>query len=86
MKRFINFLLFISSVINYIATILQDMNLHQEYYVYVPTRSKPVYKHRLYKNAEQEAFRIAKQCKDYQEIEVLHVVKRIWGEEPDIPF
>lgn len=86
MKRFIDFLLFLASVLSYIATILQDMNLHQEYYVYVPTRSKPVYKHRFYCNAETEARRIAKQCKEYQEIEILHVVKKIWGEEQDVPF
>lgn len=84
MKKFINFLFLISNTINYIACILQDMNLHQEYYVYVPSNNKPTYKHRTFKAAEQEMFRLADKVSAIEDIEVLHVVKKIKGN--DIPF
>ena len=86
MKKLIQILLKISAITQYIAYKLQDIGFKQDYYVYVPTRNKPTFIHNSFVSAEMEARRIAKQCLEYQTIEILRVEKRLFGELPDIPF
>lgn len=87
MHKFIDFLFKISKLIESIAYFLKDYKeKYPEYYVYVPDRNKPRYKHNSYKSAEIEAQRIAKSCTDNEAIEILRIEKRIWGDIPDVPF
>ena len=87
MKKFINFLLKFSQFLQYIAFTLQDYKeALPEYYVYIPSRGKPYYKHSTFKSAKTEAERLAKKCTDFEEIEVLKIEQRIWGNIPDVPF
>lgn len=41
MKKLISFLIKLSNILNYIAIKLQEMNLKEEFYVYVPSANKP---------------------------------------------
>lgn len=79
-KRLIN----ISSLINCIACKLQELTLHEEFYVYVPSENKPKVKHKTFAMAQREAYRLQEIITDGMDIEVLQVVKKIKGN--GIPF
>ncbi|MCD7740344.1 MAG: hypothetical protein LUH11_03240 [Candidatus Gastranaerophilales bacterium] len=80
----IDFFVKLSNLANYVAEILRALNLHEEYYVYVPNANKPKYIHKNYKSAKQEAKRLASKLTALDSIEILQVVKRLNGD--DIPF
>lgn len=84
MKKLISLLIKLSNILNYIAIKLQEMNLKEEFYVYVPSANKPKYKHNTFLSAKKEAERIADKLTMSQEIEVLQVVYKTTGKE--LPF
>ena len=88
MKIIVNCLLKLSEILKYIAYEIRDFREPiPEYYVYIPTREKPRYRHPSFRGAKREAKRLAKKCTECESIEVLKVEYRIWGDNPDeIPF
>ena len=84
MKKIVKFLIRISEIINIIACKLQEITLREEFYVYVPSNSKPTYKHSTFNSARQEAERLSDIVTAGDDIEVLQVVYKTTGK--DIPF
>lgn len=83
-KHTINFLVKLSNIFQYIADHLRKLNLHEEYYVYVPSNYKPRYIHKSYKSARDEAERLRDKLTFDEYVEVLQVVNRFEGINP--PF
>lgn len=81
MKKLINFLVHVSNTCSYIAEFLRSINLHEEYYVYVPSSDKPRVIHKTFESARSEAERLAEKL-NVERVEVLQVVKRY----ENIPF
>ncbi len=67
-----------------LADYLQNLNLENEFYVYVPGNNKPRYIHHSYKSAKQEAERLQNKLPSGEIIEILHIKERFKG--TDIPF
>ena len=84
MKKIIEILLKLSKILDAAAWKLTEISILDEFYVFVPTRSKPVYKHSTYKSARQEAERIAAKLDGLERVQILHIVDEINGELP--PF
>ena len=83
-KHTINFLVKLSNIFQYIADGLRKLNLHEEYYVYVPTNQKPRHIHKNYKSARAEAERLRDKLTLDEYVEILQIVNRFEGFNP--PF
>lgn len=83
-KHIINFLVKLSNIFQYMAQSLRNLNLHEEYYVYVPSNYKPRYIHKSYKSARDEAERLRDKLTIDEYVEVLQIVNRFEGSNP--PF
>ena len=83
-KNIIDFLTKLSNIFCYMAENLRKLNLHEEYYVYVPSNNKPRYIHKNYKSAKVEAERLRDKLTIDEYVEVLQIVNRFDGINP--PF
>ena len=83
-KNTINFLTKLSNILQYMAGSLRRLNLHEEYYVYVPTAQKPRHIHKDYKSARAEAERLRDKLTLDEYVEILQIVNRFDGFKP--PF
>ena len=83
-KNIIDFLTKLSNICVYIAESIRNLNLHEEYYVYVPVNQKPRYIHKNYKSARAEAERLRDKLTIDERVEVLQIVNRFEGFLP--PF
>lgn len=83
-KHTINFLVKLSNIFQYIADGLRKLNLHEEYYVYVPSNNKPRHIHKSYKSARNEAERLRNKLSIDEYVEVLQIVNRFEG--INLPF
>lgn len=83
MQKFSKLLFNISSILFDVAGRIQDLsNPKEEFYVYVPSRNKPKYKHSNFVSAKTEAKRLAENVSAFEEIEVLQVVYKQDGYYP----
>ena len=79
-KTMINF----SSAISIIACKIQEVTLHEEFYVYVPSANKPRVKHSTFQMAYREASRLQEIIDYGEDIEILQVVRKLKG--GSVPF
>lgn len=83
MKKLSKLLFDISSILFDVAGKIQDLsNPKEEFYVYVPSRNKPKYKHSNFARAKEEANRLAENVSVFEKIEVLQVVYKQDGYVP----
>lgn len=80
-ENIIDFLVKISNIATYIANFLRERQLHEEYYVYVPSNNKPKYIHKSYKSAFQEANRLKEKVCCLESVEILQIVNRFYGND-----
>lgn len=83
-KNIIDFLTKLSNIFCYMAENLRKLNLHEEYYVYVPSNNKPRHIHKSYKSARNEAERLRNKLSIDEYVEVLQIVNRFEG--INLPF
>ena len=83
-KHTINFLVKLSNIFQYIADGLRKLNLHEEYYVYVPSNNKPRHIHKSYKSARAEAERLCDKITCMEQVEILQIVNKFEGHQ--LPF
>ena len=84
-RKLVNTMNNISSVINVIACKIEEVTLKEEFYVYVPDADKPRHKHSTFTAALKEAKRLAEyRITAGTDIEILQVVKKLKGDV--IPF
>ena len=84
LKNTIDLLVKLSNIFQYMAENLRRLNLHEEYYVYVPTNQKPRHIHKNYKSARAEAERLRDKLTLDEYVEILQIVNRFEGFNP--PF
>jgi len=84
MNKLAEMLLKLSKILEYMALKIDEFMTNNEYYVYVPSASKPKYKHKSFLSAKKEAERIADLTDALERIEILKIVYEKYGNLP--PF